>query len=95
MKIQSIFVFVSFCLPTTLAATREVSATLRQRGESVLKQVVHILNVLHKVDELEPEDFQRVVQNLVVIGKTFGNQIQLFLDSCAHGRQNQLRIDLT
>lgn len=56
-----------------LTAAREVAPALRQRRECVLEQVVHVLDVLHEVDKLKPEDLQRVLQHSLVISLTFSD----------------------
>jgi hypothetical protein len=63
--------------PAALSAPRHGPPALGQRREGDLEEVVHALDVLDEVVELELEHLQRVLQNGPEVGLAEGDQIEL------------------
>ena len=71
---------------STLAAPGKRAAALGQRREGHLKQLVHALHVLDKIQKLALEHLERVGQHRLEVRLAQSDEVKLLFDGRAHGR---------
>ena len=79
---------------SALSASCEGPTARRQCGERYLEQLVHSANIGDEILELELEDVQRVLEDALKVGPSFGYELQLLLYCASHVRVHEVGVDL-